>query len=67
MSVLLNRKCCATCEHWMGKRESSKSVRCENDRVLGVCINKKSSFKGKETQAGYHCANKYEQWTGYKK
>jgi len=51
----------------MGKRESGKSVRCENDRVLGVCINKKSSFKGKETQAGYHCANKYEQWTGYKK
>lgn len=48
-------------------RTSGKSVRCENDRVLGVCINKKSSFKGKETQAGYHCANKYEQWTGYKK
>ena len=48
MSVLLNRKYCATCEHWMGKRESGKSVRCENDRVLGVCINKKSSFKGKE-------------------
>lgn len=66
MSVLLNRKCCATCEHWTGKRESGKSVRCENERVLGVCVNKKSSFKGKETKAGYNCSNKYEQWAGYK-
>ena len=46
MSVLLNRKCCATCEHWMGKRESGKSVRCDNDRVLGQCVNKYEQWTG---------------------
>ena len=45
MSVLLTRKCCVTCEHWMGKSESGKPVRCENDRVLGVCINGRGSMR----------------------
>ena len=45
MSVLLNRQCCATCEHWMGKRESGKSVRCENVENRGHSAGKKDALR----------------------
>ncbi len=67
MSTLLDRKCCGTCEHWQGSREATRNgVRCKNANDEGICGNRKCSQHDKGTKAGYHCANKYEQWSQYK-
>ena len=60
MSLLFNRKCCATCEMWQGARELDAfktHVRTEQGNIEGRCMDRK-----KDSQAGYGGCTHYSKW-----
>ena len=65
MSILLERKCCATCTWWGGDRRvlsSGIGVECKSGSEKGMCGNPKRSSR-KEEQCGYNCSHHYEKWS----
>jgi hypothetical protein len=65
MSILFNRKCCATCAFWSGPREAdsfgSHAV-CKNSNDVGNCSNSLSPFNRHDTKADYGHCGKWERW-----
>ncbi len=66
MSVLIERKGCATCTWWDGERRilpNGIGVECRGGSQKGICKNSKCNYNGKETLYGYGSCHHYEKWS----